>query len=56
MERLWALLREVAWSSVLSIVLLIAGIVVGLVAPDYLGLTLSLVGGSMTLAVLALRS
>jgi hypothetical protein len=56
MERFWALVREVAWTSVLSVVLLVLGIASGFVLPDFLGVTVGLVGGSATLAVLSLRS
>lgn len=56
MERIWALLREVAWTSVLSVVLLGLGILSGLMLPDFLGLTVALVGGAVSLAVLSLRS
>lgn len=56
MERIWALFREVAWTSVLALVLVVVGIVVAIVAPDFLGLTVALVGGATTLAILSLRS
>ena len=56
MERFFALMREVAWTSVLSVVLLVLGILVGFAMPDFLGLTIALVGGSVSLAVLSLRS
>lgn len=56
MERFWVLVREVAWASVLSVVLLVAGILSGFLMPDFLGVTVGLVGGSATLAVLSLRS
>ena len=56
MERIWALLREVAWTSVLSVVLLVLGILSGFLMPDFLGLTVALVGGSATLAVLLVAS
>lgn len=56
MERFVALMREVAWTSVLSVVLLVLGILSGFVLPDFLGFTVALVGGSVSLAVLSLRS
>jgi hypothetical protein len=56
MERFIALMREVAWTSVLSVALLVLGILTGFTMPDFLGLTIALVGGSVSLAVLSLRS
>lgn len=55
-SRIWAFAREVAWTSVLSLVLMLAGILTGLFATDYLGLTIALVGGSVSLAILSLRA
>jgi hypothetical protein len=38
------------------LVLMLAGILTGLFATDYLGLTIALVGGSVSLAILSLRA
>lgn len=54
--RIWTFTREIAWTSVLSLVLLVLGILAGLFATDYLGLTVALVGGSVSMAILSLRA
>ena len=49
-------MQSIVWTSLLAVILLVAGLaVVGLAPADYNALAYCLVGGSITLSILSLR-